>query len=232
LLVHRLAVPRELAGAAVDAEGVREKKTRALPSVLIVYLNLVLWLFPEQGMGQCLRELSAWIPQLVREAATWRNAASTSISAARERVGPAVMRAIFAHLAGPLGRDGDLWWGRRVCAMDGTTVKVSDTDENALSLLRHTSREPDRFRMVSPELGLMNLLAQSRVDLVLREKQIEEARVSIAAITDEYSARRPREHAVSRLEGADAVRDRLAEVTTMPTVSACRSCWAARRPRR
>jgi hypothetical protein len=82
LLAHRLAVPRELAEAAVDAEGVRERKTRALPSVLIVYLNLVLWLFPEQGMGQCLRELAAGMPQLVREAATWRNAASTSISAA------------------------------------------------------------------------------------------------------------------------------------------------------
>jgi hypothetical protein len=41
------------------------------------------------------------------------------------------MRAIFAQLAGPLGRDGDLWRGRRVCAVDGTTIKVPDTDENA-----------------------------------------------------------------------------------------------------
>jgi hypothetical protein len=87
LLAHRLAVPRELAEAAVDAEGVREQKTRSLPSVLVVYLNLVLWLFPEQGMGQCVRELAAGMPQLVREAATWRNVASTSISQARERVG-------------------------------------------------------------------------------------------------------------------------------------------------
>jgi Insertion element 4 transposase N-terminal len=109
LLAHWLAVPRELAEAAVDAEGVREQKTRSLPSVLIVYLNLVLWLFPEQGMGQCLRELAAGMPQLVREAMTWRNAASTSISQARERVGPAVMRRIFVQLAGPLGREGDLW---------------------------------------------------------------------------------------------------------------------------
>jgi hypothetical protein len=131
LLAHRLAVPRELAEAAVDAEGVREQKTRSLPSVLIVYLNLVLWLFPEQGMGQCLRELAAGMPQLVREAATWRNAASTSISQARERVGPAVMRRILVHLAGPLGGTGDLWRGRRVCAVDGTTVKVADTEENA-----------------------------------------------------------------------------------------------------
>jgi hypothetical protein len=131
LLAHALAVPRELAEAAVDAEGVREQKTRSLPSVLIVYLNLVLWLFPEQGMGQCLRELAAGMPQLVREAATWRNAASTSISQARERVGPAVMRRIFVQLAGALGGEGDLWRGRRVCAVDGTTVKVADTDENA-----------------------------------------------------------------------------------------------------
>jgi Insertion element 4 transposase N-terminal/Transposase DDE domain len=115
----------------VDAEGVRERKKRSLPSVLIVYLNLALWLFPDQGMGQCLRELAAGLPQLAREPARWRNAASTSISKARERVGPGVMRQIFCHLAGPLGGQKDLWRGRRVCAVDGTTVKVPDSEENA-----------------------------------------------------------------------------------------------------
>jgi hypothetical protein len=131
LLAHPLAVPRQVAEAAVDAEGVRERKKRSLPSVLIVYLNLALWLFPDQGMGQCLRELAAGLPQLAREPARWRNAASTSISKARERVGPGVMRHILEHLTGPLGDQADLWRGRRVCAVDGTTVKVPDTDENA-----------------------------------------------------------------------------------------------------
>lgn len=42
LLAHPLAVPRRVAEAAVDAEGVRERKKRSLPSVLIVYLNLAL----------------------------------------------------------------------------------------------------------------------------------------------------------------------------------------------
>src|ERR1039457_1300840 len=59
LLAHRLAVPPEMAQAAVDAEGVREKKRRALPAVLIVYLNLALWVFPDQGMRACLRQLAA-----------------------------------------------------------------------------------------------------------------------------------------------------------------------------
>jgi hypothetical protein len=131
LLAHPLAVPVRVAEAAVDAEGVRERKKRSLPSVLIVYLNLALWLFPDQGMGQCLRELAAGLPQLAREPARWRNAASTSISKARERVGPGVMRKIFDHLAGPLGGQADLWRGRQVCAVDGTTVKVPDTEENA-----------------------------------------------------------------------------------------------------
>lgn len=103
LLAHPLAVPPGLAGAVVDAEGVREKKKRSLSSVLIVYLNLVLWLFPDQGMGQCLRELAAGLPQVVRESARWRNVTSSSISAVRERVGPGVMREIFEHLAGLCG---------------------------------------------------------------------------------------------------------------------------------
>ena len=115
----------------MDAEGVRERTKRSLPSVLIVYLNLALWLFPDQGMGQCLRELAAGLPQLTAEPARWHNAASTSISKARERVGPGVMRLIFEHLAGPLGGQAELWRGRRVCAVYGTTVKVADTEENA-----------------------------------------------------------------------------------------------------
>jgi hypothetical protein len=131
LLAHALAVPVALAEAAVDAEGVRERKTRSLPSVLIVYLNLALWLFPDQGMGQCLRELAAGLPELARGSAAWPRAASTSISAARERVGPGVMRRIFEQLTGVLGGQDGLWRGRRVCAVDGTTFKVADTDENA-----------------------------------------------------------------------------------------------------
>lgn len=132
LLAHPLAVPVRMAEAVVDAEGVRERKKRSLPSALIVYLNLALWLFPDQGMGQCLRELATGLPQLAREPTRWRNAASTSISKARQRVGPGVMRQLFEHLAGPLGRQADLWRGRRVCAVDGTTVKVPDTEENAV----------------------------------------------------------------------------------------------------
>lgn len=131
LLAHPMAVPMSLAEAVIDAEGVRERKKRSLPSVLIVYLNLALWLFPDQGMGQCLRELAAGLPRLSGEPARWSRAASTSISAARERVGPGVMRMIFGHLAGPLGGPGQLWRGRRVCAVDGTTMRVPDTAENA-----------------------------------------------------------------------------------------------------
>ncbi len=69
-------------------------------------------------MGQCLRELAAGLPQLAREPTRWRNAAAASISKARERVGPGVMRQILEHLAGPLGSQADLWRGRRVCAVD------------------------------------------------------------------------------------------------------------------
>jgi hypothetical protein len=131
LLAHPLAVPQEMVQAAVDAEGVREKKRRALPSVLIVYLNLALWIFPDQGMRACLRELAAGMPQLVAGLAEWRNVASTSVSEARERVGPGVMWHLFSQLAGPMGGRDSRWWGRRVCAVDGTELKVPDSEVNA-----------------------------------------------------------------------------------------------------
>ncbi len=148
----------------MDAEGVRERKKRSLPSVLIVYLNLALWLFPDQGMGQCLRELAAGLPQLAREPARWRNAASTSISKARERVGPGVMRQILEHLAGPLGSQADLWRGRRVCAVDGTTVKVPDTEENAACFGGPKSLPFPRLRLLV--LVLAECATRSIIDAV------------------------------------------------------------------
>src|ERR1017187_151091 len=134
LLAHRLAVPPEMAQAAVDAEGVREKKRRALPAVLIVYLNLALWVFPDQGMRACLRELAPGMPQLVAGLAGWRNVASTSVSEARQRVGPGVMWRVFSHrdrqVGGP-GARGRAWRERGVWAWDGTEVKVPDGDVSA-----------------------------------------------------------------------------------------------------
>src|ERR1039457_3868761 len=106
LLAHRLAVPPEMAQAAVDAEGVRGKRA-------------------------CLREVAAGMPQLVAGLAGWRNVASTSVSEARQRVGPGVMWRIFSQLAGPMGGPGSRWRGRRVCAVDGTEVKVPDSEVSA-----------------------------------------------------------------------------------------------------
>jgi DNA-binding CsgD family transcriptional regulator/sugar-specific transcriptional regulator TrmB len=81
-----------------------------------------------------------------------------------------------------------------------------------LSLLRTSKTRPEQFCPVSPELGLNSILARSQVDLAQRQRAIEDTRVAIAAVTDEFRAQRARNEAIERMEGLEAVRVRLEEL--------------------
>jgi len=49
--------PQEAVEAAVDEAGAREERTRALPSKLMMYLAMALWLEPGKGYVRTLRGL-------------------------------------------------------------------------------------------------------------------------------------------------------------------------------
>lgn len=77
-----------------------------------------------------------------------------------------------------------------------------------LALVRPSSRG---FRAVRPQAGLMPLLAQAEAEVAVRQRQIEATRAAIATIASAYEDRDQRESNI-RLDGIDAVRDRLAEL--------------------
>ncbi len=90
--------PRPTVSRAIEAEGAADLRRRSLPAPLVVYLNLALWAHPSLGYTEVLDLLLTALPPRTR--AGWRRATSTSITQARRRLGPAVMRRLFHDTAG------------------------------------------------------------------------------------------------------------------------------------
>jgi hypothetical protein len=131
-LLTRMFTP-ELVHEAVEETGAWEERTKALPSTLMVYFTLVMWLFTGQGYGGVLRELLENIPR--RPGEKWTRPARTgSVTKARARLGAAPLRWLFGQVAGVQGTPatpGVFWRGLRLVSLDGTLFDVPTSDANA-----------------------------------------------------------------------------------------------------
>ena len=126
------AFPRARVEAVVEASGAREQRVRMLPSWLVVYYVLGLALFMDMGGGRVMRRLAGTLSWAAR-GVTVVVPSEEALSRARARLGPVPLRLLFEAAAGPLataGTPGGFWRGRRVLAVDGTTLDVQDTAAN------------------------------------------------------------------------------------------------------
>jgi hypothetical protein len=139
-LLSRTFTP-ELVHQAVEETGAREERTKALPSTLMVYFTLTMWLFTGHGYGSVLRELLEGFPYRAGERWT-RPARTGSITKARVRLGAAPLRWLFGQVAGVQGTPataGVFWRGRRLLSMDGTLFDVPDSDANSAAYTRSSN---------------------------------------------------------------------------------------------
>ncbi|WP_225851333.1 IS4 family transposase [Streptomyces sp. HPF1205] len=130
-LLTRTFTP-ELVYQAVEETGAWEERTKALPSTLMVYFTLVMWLFTGHGYGGVLRELLENVPRRAGEKWT-RPARTGSVTKARARLGAAPLRWLFGQVAGVQGTPatpGVFWRGLRVVALDGTLFDLPASDAN------------------------------------------------------------------------------------------------------
>jgi hypothetical protein len=126
------AFPRARVEAVVEAAGAREKRTRMLPSWLVVCYVLALALFMDMGGGRVMRKLAGTLAWAARGVAVVLPS-EEALSRARSRLGPVPLRLLFEGVAGPLAcpdTPGGFWRGRRVLSVDGTTLDVQDTAVN------------------------------------------------------------------------------------------------------
>lgn len=136
--------PPELVDAVIEEAGARERRYRALPARLMVYLVLALWLFMRSSYGLVLEKLTAGLTWSGLSDQDWEVPRSGSITKARHRLGPLVMARLFRRVAGPVAAadtPGAWWRGLRVCSLDSSTLDVPDTPFNDVVFGRPTNNK-------------------------------------------------------------------------------------------
>ncbi|HEY1157455.1 MAG TPA: IS4 family transposase [Arthrobacter sp.] len=121
-----------LVDRVVAACGRAEQRRRLLPARLVVYFVLALALFSPAPYLEVMRHLVEGLrgQGLLGE---WHIPAKSSLSRARQRLGPEPLRVLFATTAKPMGTEatpGAFWRGLRLLAVDGTCWDVADTRAN------------------------------------------------------------------------------------------------------
>lgn len=112
-----------------------EERKRKLPSQLVVCLVIAMSLWSADAMGTVLKNLVNGLSrQWTKLGQYWKVPNSSSISAARQRVGCRVMSQLFEQVVRPLATPetpGAFLGGLRVMAVDGTVLDVPDSFANA-----------------------------------------------------------------------------------------------------
>jgi DNA-binding CsgD family transcriptional regulator/predicted transcriptional regulator len=98
--------------------------------------------------------------------------------------------------------------------LDNKEVETALDRLAELSLVRPSFEEDGTLRPISPEVGFEAFLAKQQEELNSKQQRLDQSRVAVAKLIAESAHhRRHNDSDVERLEGIDAIRDRLAEFT-------------------
>jgi hypothetical protein len=128
------AFPSSVLDEVVEAAGVREVRYRRLPARLMMVFTLACWLFMRCGYGLVLSKLADAHAVEDEGWGDWAAPSTGSISKAKAKLGAAPFRLLFTRSARPAGTaqtPGVFFAGLRVATVDGFTLDVPDTVENA-----------------------------------------------------------------------------------------------------
>ncbi|MEX5638060.1 IS4 family transposase [Parafrankia sp. FMc2] len=151
--------PDVLVDRVVAEAGRRERRTRDLPAALMVRYVVALALFPSDGYDEVMRQVKLADDWLSGSAGPVKVPATTAITKARDRLGPEPVKLLFEQAAVPMALPrrtvGAFYRRWRVCAVDGTTLLVPDTDENAAAFGKPGN---DQGEGALPQVRLLGLV--------------------------------------------------------------------------
>lgn len=122
-------LPQDLVARTLAAFDKRDRFGAKLPLWLVVQLTIAMALKPRTSIDDVLEQLV----ETVGTPKTWRGTFphTSSITAARDRLGWEVSRGLFRAHARSVQSPADVRWrGLRVVALDGTTFRAPDTPAN------------------------------------------------------------------------------------------------------
>jgi hypothetical protein len=130
-----------------------QQRERLLPARVVIYLILAGCLFAELGYSQVWQQLTAGLAGL-----TLTEPTSSALRQARQRLGPAPLRALFDLLRGPAATTATRavrWRGLLLTAIDGTILTVADAPA---VLARYPKQRGNHGGLGYPSLRLSALL--------------------------------------------------------------------------
>jgi Insertion element 4 transposase N-terminal/Transposase DDE domain len=137
--------PPELVDGVVEQTGRAQQRRRLLPARVVVYFVLALALYSHAAYEEvlrCLVEGLGWAQHARRGRRSWpywHVPGASALAEARERLGEAPLKLLFATAARPLATQatrGAFWRGWRLLILDGTCLDVPDTPDNAAAFGR------------------------------------------------------------------------------------------------
>jgi hypothetical protein len=148
------AIPDEVIAAVIAETGTQEQRKRRLPSRLVVAFVIALGLWAREGLVAVISNLVDGLrEQDPSPWGAWRPPVKSALSQARQRLGVRPLLLLFRRLAGPVapaGLPGAFLCGRRLMAIDGTTLDLPDTPENARTFGRPSTTLKDGTRRWGP----------------------------------------------------------------------------------
>ncbi|WP_327086368.1 IS4 family transposase [Nonomuraea sp. NBC_01738] len=120
-------IPFEMVDEVLAQTRAQERRVRLVPARVTVYLLLAAALFTDLGYRQVFDRLCAGLAGLALA-----RPSGSALRQARQRLGPAPMKALFDLISGPAVTTAAAgWWrGLRVVAIDGTLLPVPDCPAN------------------------------------------------------------------------------------------------------
>jgi hypothetical protein len=175
-------VPFEMVDAALAETNAVQRRLRALPSRVVVYLLLAAGLFADLGYGQVWARMTAGLHGLAVPCPV-----PSALAAARRRIGVAPLRRLFDLLRGPAatGRSGTgvYWRGRLVTAIDGTMMCCPDTTANLAVYRRGGGYQGGTGYPMVRMLALVACGTRTVIDAVFGADQVGETRYAQNLLT-------------------------------------------------
>lgn len=142
----------ELIEEALAATGTASVRRRKLPAEQVVWMLVGMAMFANCSIEQVVERLQLSLGGVVR----------STPSHARYRVGPAPLEWLFGHLAAAWSapRPQDLWNGLSLYGLDGTHLRVPDSDDNFAHFGKPGSSRSDAGYPQLRLVALMNLASR------------------------------------------------------------------------
>lgn len=153
--------PLDTVRAVLAETGRASQRERDLPAHVMAYYVIALALYSPAPYGEVLRSLLEGARWLAGPDTAVHVPGRSGISQARTRLGEAPLRELFARVALPVGTPatpGAFYRAWRTVGLDGTTLDVADTRENARAFGRPHASQGVHRRSAYPQLRVVGLL--------------------------------------------------------------------------